>query len=681
MEANSSAQTNSHWWNKPFGMFQTNLREIDADMNVEEVASYIAQHGADAWLISVGGILAQYPTQLPFHDRNPLLSARASGDLIQDALAAARARNLRLLARMDFSKVSAEIAEKNPAWCFKSPNGERQEHDGGLVSVCPSGEYQQVRIFEILDEVTRRYPLDGFFVNWATMNEVDYYKRYRGVCHCDGCQASWTRYSNGLILPRGPTDDNYTLWLRFSRQIIDDLGGRIRAFINERLPRAGLILGKNADIMFHEANNAVGRELWHHATSETVSSWISLRPNVPVLVNATTFLDMPYRMASDEPAHFAQYLLQCISRGANPSTYMMGVPGRIPYLCHEVAGEITRFHKKWREVYDGLRPCATTGLVLPDRAQMSATQFAEALSEYRGLYSAMQQLHVPFDVLSQQHIGGMAENAGLKRYKVLILPNLGALGKNEAAALDDWAAKGGTLIATASSGVDDAVVVQLKSLPSLRQTRVNRERELLFSTYFAPPQKDAASHVYAGPLVPLYGAYHSLEWKPDTVGGFYMLAQASFSPPEKAYGNLQTGQRGYGSGQFGKGMGVVFPFTIGRGYHDLGLRVFRELFHDILTEVGNPREPISCDIAEQVEVVINKNGSKLVVHLINMSGSQRSNFGPHLPILGGTIKVTGGGSANLSAYALHEDKPLETSDGVIKLPTLGLFEVVVIEGF
>jgi hypothetical protein len=81
--------------------------------------------------------------------------------------------------------------------------------------------------------------------------------------------------------------------------------------INEKLPGAGLILGRSADIMFHEANNAVVRELWQHSKSEIVSSWKSLWPNVPVLVNdATTFLDMPYRMASEEPAHVTQYLFQ-----------------------------------------------------------------------------------------------------------------------------------------------------------------------------------------------------------------------------------------------------------------------------------------------------------------------------------------------------------------------------------
>ncbi|KAF4469438.1 hypothetical protein FALBO_3658 [Fusarium albosuccineum] len=668
------------WWRQPFGMLQTNLREIDADMGVDEVADFIDQHGANAWLIGIGGIQAQYPTELPFHSKNALVDCRKSGDLIHDAITAAHSKGLRLLARMDFSKVSAEIAAKHPEWCFKSPTGKLQTHDGGLVSVCPSGAYYQERIFDILDEVTRRYPVDGFFINWTTMNEQDYYKRYHGVCQCGNCQTRWLEYSGGPDLPRGPADANYTQWLRFSRDIIDELTGRIRAFISQRLPSACLILGKTADIMFHEANNAVGRELWPHTTTEMVSSWMSYRPDVPVLVNSTCFMDMPYRMASEEPAHFAQYLLQCISRGGYPSTYMMGTPGKIPYLCLDIAGQITRFHKKWSHIYDGLRPVAKTGLVLPDRAQMTAEQFEEAVSEYRGLYSAMQELHVPFDTLAEDRLSAMAENNGLKRHEALILPNLGKLGQKEADALDDWVSEGGNLIATASSAVEDDGTVQLKSLPSERQIDVNRERELLFSTYFAPPQNEAHVHVYTGPIVPLHGAYHSFEWKVDTGGGYKMLARAPFSPPEKAYGNVQMDERGYGTGRYGTGTGVAIPFTIGRGYRELGLGVFRDFFTTILQEEVNPREQISCSIAEQVEMTVNANGLKLVVHLINMSGARKQNFGSHIPISGGKIKVLKGAS-NISAHALHADKMLDVEDGTIRLPTLDLFEVIVIEGF
>lgn len=666
------------WWRKPFAMLQTNLREIDVDMDVDRVADVIVQHGAGAWLIGIGGIQAQYPTELPFHAKNSLLAQRTRGDLVLDAVEAARSRGLRLLARMDFSKISAQTAAEHPDWCYMSPDGNLQEHTGDLVSVCPCGGYYQERIFDVLEEVTRRYPLDGFFINWTTMNEEDYYKRYHGVCHCSSCQRRWLEYSGHKDLPRGPSDAHYPKWLEFSRQVIDELTGRVRAFIAERLPSACLILGKSADIMFHEANNAVGRDLWHHATSEVASSWISYRPDVPVLVNSTTFFDMPYRMASEEPAHFAQYLLQCISRGGIPSIYMMGTPGKIPYACMDVGRDIVRFHKKWSAVYDGLRPCAKTALVRPDRARMAGTEFEEALSGFRGLYSAMQELHVPFDVISQEHLLAMAaaDNDGLKRYDVVIIPNLGKLDMKEADVLDNWVFSGGSLIATGSSGVGDDGTVMLKSLPSLRQRAAICKRELLWSSYVAPPQADPGTHVYNGPIIPLYGAYYLFEWKTGTGGAYNVLARAPFSPPEKAYGNVQVDQRGYGSWKFGKGRGVVIPFTVGRGYRETGLAVFRDFFAKALREEGNAKERLSCSIAEQVEMTINSNGSKTVVHLINISGARGQNFGRHLPVPGGTLEGLG---RNDTARALVAGTELVLKDGVIELPTLDLFEVIVIE--
>ncbi|KAF6808004.1 hypothetical protein CPLU01_15728 [Colletotrichum plurivorum] len=597
LESTDSAQ----WWRKPFGMLQTNLREIDADMKVDEVANYIQQHGATAWLIGIGGIQAQYPTDLPFHSKNMLVAQWQSGDLIQDAMSAARSRGLRLLARMDFSKVSAEVAAEHPEWCYVSPTGTRQGHTGDLFLVCPSGGYYQERIFDILEEVTKRYPVDGFFINWTTMNEEDYYKRYHGVCHCVSCQHRWLEFSGGLPLPAGPTDTTSAMWLKFSRVIIDELTARIRAFISDRLPDPCLILGKTADIMFHEANNAVGRELLHHATSEMVSSWMSYRPKVPVLVNSTCFMDMPYRMASEEPAHFAQYLIQCISRGGYPSTYMMGTPCKIPYLCLDVAGDITRFHKRWSSVYDGMRPCSNTGLVRPDRAQMTGDQFSEALSEFRGLYAAMQELHVAFDVLAQKHLLAMGKTGELKRYQVVVLPNLGKLGVDEAACLDNWVHEGSHIITTGSSAIEDGGASQLRSLPFDRELERNSDRERLFSTYFAPPQASLDAHVYNGPIVPLYGVYNTLQWKTSSKGGYKMLSNVPFAPPEKAYGNVQTNERGYGAGDYGSGRGVTIPFTVGRGYRELGLGVFRDFYEGILREEGAAKESVRVEIAEQVE--------------------------------------------------------------------------------
>ncbi|KAM6516711.1 hypothetical protein FALCPG4_014884 [Fusarium falciforme] len=669
----------SRWWHEPFGVVQTNLREIDAGMDVEVVADWIKDFGATAWMCGVGGIQAQYPTELAFQTRNPYLGERPGGDLVGDALAAAHARNLKFLARMDFSKIAPHVASEHPEWCYVSPLGDLQEHTAGLISVCPSGGYYQERIFDILNEVTTRYQIDGMFFNWATMNEEDYFKRYHGVCHCDSCQSLWVDFAKGLKLPRGPDDDNYGLWLVFSRQIIDDITARIRSFVAKRLPNAALIRGKAADVVYQESNNEIGRDFWHHQTSEWVSSWIAFRPEVPVLANSTCFIDMRYRMAGEEPAQFAQYLVQCISRGGTPSTYMMGTPGKIPYPCLGVASSITKFHQRWSHVYSRMRPCAITGLVRPDRGYMGKGEHDCALSEFRGLYSALQELHVPFDVVTQEHLSGMESNGSLDRYRNLILPDLGHLRLGCAEILDRWVERArGVLIATGSSGQGEAGRIQLRSLPVKRRRAAMSSGRLLWSSYVAPPQKTRSVHYYSGPTVPIYGSSYYFDWKKDSVLEDRVLARAPFAPPEKAYGNLEIDQPAFGVIHHNAGKGAVIPFTVGRGYRETGLSCLRDLFIRVFNSCA-VQEDITFDLAEHVEVTLHRTGDKVVIHLVNMSGSSRVNFRTHLPIAGGSIKL-GISADGMTARALSADMDLEIVQGVIKLPVLDLFEVIVITG-
>ncbi|HEV7666347.1 MAG TPA: alpha-amylase family protein [Chloroflexota bacterium] len=674
------AAADRRWWLTPFGMFQTNLREVDADLDVERVLDYIQAHGADTWLVNAGGILSFYPTELPFQTRNPYLDQRPGGDLLGDALAGARARGLRLMARMDFSKVSARIAAEHPEWCYVSPTGQQQEYSG-LVSVCPSGQYYQQKTFEVLDEVIARYPVDGFFFNWFGFNEVDYSKVYNGVCQCLNCRRAFQLHSGENELPSGPTSPNYAAWQVFASHTIHDLTDRLRAHIAQRRPQACL-LGRTADIVFHEANNALGRPLWHHATSEAVSVARAYRPDVPVLVNSVTFMDMPYRMAGEQPEHFAQYLVQAISRGANPSTYIMGTPGQIPYPCLPVAAELTRFHHRWRDVYDGMRPSATTALIRPDALVIPATDYQRSRSEFRGLYTALQELHVPFDVVPQEGLVEMAATGNLSRYAVLLAPDLGNLATETAQTLDGFVSGGGRLVATGSTGLGSGEQTELACLAAQRQLASTTKPELLWSTYIAPTQQQPAlANIYPGPIVPVYGAYHFCEWKPDAEHRRSLLARAPFGPPEKAYGNVQVDHPGYVVFRHGRGRSVTIPWTIGRTYHDLGLSVARDLLAEVLTELQAGDEAVSATVAEQVELTVHQTRERTVVHLINMSGARRTNFGPPVPVRNGVLHIAGA-PASASAHALVSDSACAvTHDGDtlrVQLPDIDLFEVIVI---
>ncbi|KAL3486173.1 hypothetical protein BJX62DRAFT_228944 [Aspergillus germanicus] len=456
-----------NWWRKPFSMLQASLREVDVNMDVDKVASYISQLGADAWLIG-----------------NELVAQRSSGDLIADAYAAASARGMRLLARSDFSTVSRKVAEEYPEWCYVSHAGELQRHTRGLRSVCPIAGYSQERIFDILNEVVRRYPSDGFFIQVDDYERGDHYKWYHGVCHCDSCQTRWCKYSGG--------------------------------------------------------NNAVGRELWHHATFKMISSWISFRPEVPVLANSACYMDMLYRMASEKPAHFAH--------------------------------KTTRFHKVWRAVYNGLQPTAKTGLVRPGRGHIIEKQ-------YQALF------HILFDNIAQEHVVAMTENQSLKMYQVVIRLNLGFIQSDTVAVLDKWVLIGGHLVTTVSSSIKEDGSVQLNLLPVSHRLALDGKREQRWSSYLALPQTSVHSHIYTG-----------------------------------TYGNIQVEQRGYGTGSFSRGKGVVIPFIVWTGYRDLE---------------GGAKDVLPCRIVDEAEMTVNRTGSKVVVHLINMSGAKRQNFGSHIPVSGG----------------------------------------------
>jgi hypothetical protein len=668
----------SAWWRQPFGMFQTNLREIDATLDAEAVLDYIQQHGADAWLVNAGGILSFYPTDLPFQTRNPYLEQRPGGDMLGDAVKGAHARGLRLVARMDFSKVAAKIAAEHPEWLYVSPSGQSQVYSG-LFSVCPNGQYYQEKAFLALDEVIDRYPVDGFFFNWFSFNEVDYSKVYNGVCHCLSCQRAFKAYSGHDTLPDSPQSPTYGIWRTFSASVIAALTARFKDHIAKRRPDA-FLLGRTANLIFHEANNALGRELWHHATGESVSAPKSQRPDVPVLVNSVAFMDMPYRLAGEEPNQFAQYLVQTISRGGNPSTYIMGTPGLIPYPCLPVAGEITRFHKKWRDVYTDMRPTARTGLVLPKQAARSAADHERATAEYRGFYEALQQTHVPFDVVPQDGIVEMAASGGLARYSVLILPDLGELAAETAQTLDAFVAEGGRLLSTGSSGLANDGSIQLASLAAESQLAVT-QGQALWSTCVGPDQSERTSpHQYLGPVLPVFGAYHFCAWKDDAERRQVMLARAAFGPPEKAYGYEPVEHPGYAIQAHGKGRTAMVPWTIGRSYRDLGLTVARDAAQALVQELLAGDEVVSVDLPESVEITVHKTGERLVIHVVNMSGARRSNFGPPLPVRGGSLRVRGAGT---TARALVNDAPCQTTrDGdwtSIALPEIDLFDVIVID--
>jgi hypothetical protein len=132
--------TEKHWWtNYPWRMIQTNLREIDmAEIDAETYAQQLADYGATVVTLNAAGIIASYQTKLEFQTQSPYLT----GSSLREILDACHKRGIRVIARMDFSKLREDVFARHPDWAYRDKDGNIVNYNGN-IQTCPNGGYQQ----------------------------------------------------------------------------------------------------------------------------------------------------------------------------------------------------------------------------------------------------------------------------------------------------------------------------------------------------------------------------------------------------------------------------------------------------------------------------------------------------------------------------------------------------------
>jgi hypothetical protein len=114
------AQTpDQRWWQRqPIRFLQTNLSETDSTVDPAALVAAVADFGANTFLMNMGGIVAQYPTRVPFH--YPSAHLPPGRDLFGDVLREAHARKIRVIGRFDLSKTQRPVFDAHPEWAWRS---------------------------------------------------------------------------------------------------------------------------------------------------------------------------------------------------------------------------------------------------------------------------------------------------------------------------------------------------------------------------------------------------------------------------------------------------------------------------------------------------------------------------------------------------------------------------------
>lgn len=287
----------------------------------------------------------------------------------------------------------------------------------------------------------------------------------------------------------------------------------------------------------------------------------------------------------------------------------------------------------------------------------------------------LNEKHLPFDVIGLDLIAKMHREGNLKRYNLVIVPDVGSIGRDGAAALDAYVHNGGNVVLTGGSGIGADGAVELATSPAMMRFGTPLKGQELWATYVTPtPQTRMGQFAYDGTVVPVYGNYTKLVWKTGVDKRGMVLPQAPFGPPEKAYGNIGSDEPSAAVLVRG-GTVMQMPWSVGHTYYEFGTTEVRDYF---LAEIaGLIGDIVKIELPEQCEAIVSRDDAGLVIHLINQTGSRRKSFGPHIPITGGRISVKGATGTAETLVSKTQPKAA-TQNGVlaIELPTLELFEVV-----
>lgn len=428
------------WWQKPLRVIQTNLQILDTPkMQPEKIAREIEELGSNVLVMNVGGIYAWYQSKVPFHHINEHLPK--DGDLLRDLIDACHKRNIRVVARFDFSKTDDAVFQQRPWWFVKDAQGkpriygkERPGNWSLLYTTCLNGGYRGSEFaVPVTREVIRAYAIDGVFLN------APHYE----FCHCKTCQEKYLR-KYGKALPVEAKE----LAADWAIDCVRECVGKIYETIKQESPDMPLILYYGAkaredlrdrlamaDLLCTEAQDVLSRgardipPIWEGAMAMKAGHAVGL-PTPFGIIHSCPGMD--WRHTGLPPAEYRFWLSQIPANGGNIWHSLTGFPDtiadkRILSAVREVNGKIALCEGEM----DGAVSAAETALLWNGGA--GACSWFDALTA----------THVQFDLLDEMHLSVEA----LAKYRAAVLPAGLALTQAQQAMLCDYVRQGGALLA------------------------------------------------------------------------------------------------------------------------------------------------------------------------------------------------------------------------------------------
>lgn len=455
LSAQAAARPGGAWHQRPLRIYHPNAREFELrTLDVKRFVADCKATGAEAIVVSAGGVYAFYPSKVKYHHVSPISGKR---DLLGETMEEARRQNVRVIARVDFAKAREEVWKDHPEWFRRDAKGNPMFRDG-YYATCAMGGYRNEEFaYRVIQEILERYRVDGFHLNAGGF----------GYCYCQACAKT---YEGTLPVDREKDPAAWRKFLRWRQEAISrQLAGYYRlmrelnpgSFFMAELggqesPAWALTSGYHLPSLVRF--NSFSQLLFTSGEMETSRDsrlWVALTADHGLAVGGHPLINIKMQMrdlrlsqAYMPPAEFLYCAYQALAHGAGLKLVTLAIPERV--LDSRTLPDLKQvftFMRQQQPLFDMMQPVSQVALVWPESALLEGSAMegkaAAALrSEALGLYTGLKMRHAALGLLYDEQISPER----LRGYDAVVLTTAVWLSEEQAATLASYVETGGRLV-------------------------------------------------------------------------------------------------------------------------------------------------------------------------------------------------------------------------------------------
>ena len=448
------------WFDKSMRWAQLAFVENDpGNYDPEFWLDYFRKAHIDGVLLSAGGIVAFYPTEIPLHHRSDWLG---DSDPLGYLISECRKMNRTVILRTDPHAVRQNVYDAHPEYIAVTADGQKRPHWArpDLWVTCALGPYNFEFMNKVNREIMQRYQPEGIFSNrWSG----------HGVCFCEHCKRNFRAYS-GLELPTSTNrlDPVYQKWNEWQTERLKELWFHCDAEIRKIKPTSRFIpngfpdrmlMGKHADFFFADQQTRIGRQNWgvippwSHA--KVVKEYRASLGSKPLIGIFTVGMDDEFRWKDSvqNDAEIRIWVAEGVANGMKPCFVKFGANIFDKRWMNAVADMYQRYYNSERYLRN-IAPMARIGMVFSEQTnrKYGGESWQQRIGDHSlGMYHALIESRIPFEAVNDR----LLDEEFLKPFKLLILPNIAALSDAQCEQLRAFVKSGGSIVATFETSLYD----------------------------------------------------------------------------------------------------------------------------------------------------------------------------------------------------------------------------------